>query len=222
MKRLLLMGSLAAAIGSCHSEANHSIKASEFQQTCTVASDCVAVYEGPLSCCGGNSCPNAAVNRVGYTAYESARESRIPTCNPQPPCPATDVACIAGATCSNGTCVVAPFGTDDAGDPCPFGCPATAANATIVVTTTPAMAVNGVQATLSGPGNGTMSCAPNFDAVLCMWPGGVAVTPGTYSIEVSAPGYQTTTLQVEVTVSPPSCGCTAGHIEPSTVMLSPL
>src|SRR6478752_6318231 len=175
MKRFLLMGSLAAAIGSCHSDGNHRIAASEFQQSCTVASDCVPVYEGTLSCCGG-SCPNAAVNQVGYSAYESARESRTPTCNPQPPCPATDVACIAGATCSNGTCVVAPFGTNDAGDPCPVSCPASSAGATVVVTTTPAMAVNGVQATLSGPENGTMSCAPNFDAVLCEWPAGIPVT----------------------------------------------
>lgn len=220
-KRLMLMGSLAAALGSCHSESNHSIAASEFQQTCTVASDCTPVYEGTLNCCGGG-CPNAAVNQVGYEAYWSAYESRTPTCNPQPPCaPAGALACRSVATCLNGTCVFAPHGTDDAGQLCPASCPATAAGATIVVTTTPAMAVNAVQVTLSGPQTGAMSCAPNFDAVLCEWPAGVAVTPGTYALQVSAPGYQTTTVQVEVTVSPPSCGCTSGHIEPSTVMLSP-
>ena len=112
-------------------------------------------------------------------------------------------------------------GSDTGGAPCPWGCPAPSATANIAVMTVPATALDGVQATLSGPASGTMSCAPNFSAILCEWPGGVEVVPGTYSLEVSAPGYQTTTLQVEVTVSPPSCGCTFGDIQPSTVTLSP-
>jgi hypothetical protein len=108
------------------------------------------------------------------------------------------------------------------GQTCPHGCPASELSANVVVTTTPAMVVNGVQATLTGPGGtGMMSCQPNFSAVLCAWPSGVALTPGTYSLEVSAPGQQTTTTQVEVTVSPPSCGCTPGSISPSTVSLGP-
>jgi hypothetical protein len=226
MKNTLLVCLLAAAIGGCHSsgsltDENRSITASEFQQSCTVASDCVPVYEGTLSCCGG-SCPNAAVNQVGHDAYEVALASRTPVCNPEPPCAAlTDVICQSGAICENGTCKFYPAGTDDAGQPCPLGCPATAHGAFIEVKTTPAMAVNGVQATLSGPETGAMSCAPSLDEIVCAWPDGVAATPGTYALEVSAPGYQTMTVQVAVTVSPPSCGCTTAHIEPSTVVLSP-
>jgi len=220
---------LVAALGGCHSGGslseqtqNHSIAASEFQQSCTVASDCVAVYQGTLSCCGG-SCPNAAVDQVGYGAYASAVASRTPICNPEPPCAAvTDVYCKSGAICSNGICQFSPAGTDDAGQACPFGCPATSAGATIVVTTMPAMAVAGVQATLTGPENGTMSCMPNFDAILCQWPAGVPPTPGSYSLEVSAPGYATTTVAVEVTISPPTCGCTIATVQPSTVTLNPV
>ena len=85
----------------------------------------------------------------------------------------------------------------------------------------PALAVAGVQATLTGPVTGTMPCQATSSAILCGWPYGVVFTPGTYSLEVSAPGYETTTLQVEVTISPPFCGnCTVGSIQPSSVSLS--
>jgi hypothetical protein len=120
-------------------------------------------------------------------------------------------------------CVAAISGCGSAtgGQTCPSFCPATSSSATIVVMTVPAMALDGVEATLSGPVSGTMSCVPNVSAILCAWPRGVAVVPGTYSIEVSAPGYEAATLGVEVTVSPPSCGCTSGDIQPSTVTLTP-
>jgi hypothetical protein len=76
-----------------------------------------------------------------------------------------------------------------------------------------------VQATLTGPVNGTMACQTNVYPVLCEWPGAAAVTPGAYSLQVSAAGYETKTMQVEVTASSLSCGCTAGSIHPSTVTL---
>lgn len=106
------------------------------------------------------------------------------------------------------------------GQPCPFGCPATYVTASVALVTTPAMAVSGVQATFTGPVNGTMSCQPNGTATLCTWPGATPVMAGAYSLQVSAPGYQTTTTQVEVTIAPPTCGCTPASIEPSTVALS--
>ena len=103
---------------------------------------------------------------------------------------------------------------------CPHGCPASDDTADIVVTTMPAMAVNGVQATLAGPETGTMSCQPDGTVTLCRWPAGLAVTPGIYTIQGSAPGYQPVTTLVEVTISSLTCGCTAAYIEPSTVALS--
>ncbi len=42
------------------------------------------------------------------------------------------------------------------------------------------------------------------------------------TLQVSAPGYQPVTVPVQVAVSPPTCGCTAGSITPSTVSLSPV
>jgi len=105
--------------------------------------------------------------------------------------------------------------------PCPWGCPATSATANVVVSTIPAVALSDVQATLMGPETGTMSCQPNFSATLCEWPP-VPVTPGNYTLQVSAPGYQPITVPVLVTITPPRCGCTEGSITPSTVSLSPV
>jgi hypothetical protein len=87
----------------------------------------------------------------------------------------------------------------------------------------PAAVVNGVQAVLTGPVNGTMRCQPNppVSSVVCDWPldaGGVM--PGNYSLQVSAPGYETTTIQVKVTTPPPGpCGCSFDSIEPSVVSI---
>jgi hypothetical protein len=93
------------------------------------------------------------------------------------------------------------------------------------VTTTPAMVVSGVEAVITGPVNGTMVCQPNppVFAVSCAWPSTVAVVPGTYSLQVSAPGYVTTTVQVVVAVDVPptvACGCPGDSIKPSTVSIS--
>jgi hypothetical protein len=112
-------------------------------------------------------------------------------------------------------------GGGDGEQPCPWGCPATAATANVVVNTIPAVALSDVQATLTGPQTGTMSCQPNSSATLCEWPP-VPVTPGTYTLQLSAPEYQPATVPVLVTVSPPMCGCTAGSITPATVSLSPV
>ena len=119
MNRILIACLFVGAFGGCNSE-SHSIAASEFQQSCAADSDCVPVYEGTIGCCGVGNCPNAAVNRVGYSSYETAVSKRIPTCSPPRPCPflsQTEIAieCHAGAICSNGTCTFAQTGTDASG-----------------------------------------------------------------------------------------------------------
>jgi len=120
MNRILIACLLVGAFGGCNSD-THTIAASEFQQSCSADSDCVPVYQGTIGCCGvGGSCPNAAVNQVGYSAYESAVANRIPTCSPARPCALLTsadiaIACRAGAICSNGTCTFEQTGTDAAG-----------------------------------------------------------------------------------------------------------
>ena len=82
------------------------------------------------------------------------------------------------------------------------------------------MAVNGVQATLTGPVTGTMSCQPNGTVSLCRWPAAVTVTPGIYTLQVSAPGYEPMTTLVVVSISPVTCGCMEAEIEPLMVTLT--
>ena len=117
-------------------------------------------------------------------------------------------------------------GSIDCSDSCPGpapSCPAAYLGASVAVVTMPAAVVNGVQAVLAGPVNGTMRCQPNppVSSVVCDWPldaGGVM--PGNYSLQVSAPGYETTTIQVKVTTPPPGpCGCSFDSIEPSVVSI---
>jgi hypothetical protein len=76
---------------------------------------------------------------------------------------------------------------------------------------------------LTGPVTGSMECQPNppVFSVVCDWPQGMAVLAGTYSVQVSAPGYGTTVVQVEVaTPSPDQCGCAFDSITPSSVTIS--
>jgi hypothetical protein len=110
MNRILIACVLAGAFGGCSSE-THSIEASEFQRSCSVDSDCVAIYEGTIGCCG-LGCPNAAVNQVGYSAYETAVSTRTPTCSPRPPCNYSRPVCRGGVACSNGTCTFNPLAPD--------------------------------------------------------------------------------------------------------------
>jgi hypothetical protein len=102
--RALSIFLVLAAVGGCGASATHSVTASDFQQSCSVDSDCVAVYEGTLGCCGPG-CPNAAINQTSHAAYDSTVSSRTPTCSPADPCVGlTAVICRAGAVCANGTC----------------------------------------------------------------------------------------------------------------------
>ena len=93
-----------------------------------------------------------------------------------------------------------------------------------VVITQARMMLNGLQAILTGPVNVTMACDSGHLGAGCWWPTTVEVVPGTYSLQVSAPGYVTTTVQVVVAVDAPptgACGCPGDTIKPSTVSLSP-
>jgi len=96
---------LAAALilgASCASK--HAVTAKSYARNCATVADCVAVYEGPIGCCGGG-CPNAAIRADALADYTSDVFAAAPTCNPPPPCAAPlpcdtgRVACVA-AVCT--------------------------------------------------------------------------------------------------------------------------
>jgi hypothetical protein len=130
---------------------------------------------------------------------------------------------LVAALCLSLMTVGACGGSGGYGQPCPrSACPATSVTTVVEVTNISPTAASGAQAALTGPVTDSMFCQSYGDTALCTWSGGIPVTAGTYTLQVSAPGYRTATVQVEVTVSPPVCGnCTAGSIQPSTVTLSP-
>lgn len=82
----------------------HVIIASAYSQTCSKDSDCVAVYQGTLGCCGPG-CSNSAINQSSYTAYLSDVSAREPACSGVDPCALFDNAvCSASAACQEGVC----------------------------------------------------------------------------------------------------------------------
>lgn len=99
---------------------------------------------------------------------------------------------------------------------CPPTCPGQNLSTTVVDVTLPSSkAVSGVDATMTGPVNGRFSC----ESGACFWEG-PELKAGSYTLQVSAPGYETTTQQETVTISQ-FCGCSEASIQPSTVSLSP-
>lgn len=82
-----------------------TIKASDFNQTCGTAADCVTVFQGDP--CNPCPCPNAAIARADFEKYTSDISSARATC------PRTDVqvdcaACPnAVAVCSSDKCTAA-------------------------------------------------------------------------------------------------------------------
>ena len=83
-------------------------------------------------------------------------------------------------------------------------------------------AISGVEATLSGPAMVTMSCDQRGAVTVCRWPSDIyTVTAGSYSLAVSAPGFQTANVSATVTLGTTDCGCVPATLEPSTVILDP-
>jgi len=98
-------------------------------------------------------------------------------------------------------------------------CPATPYGAEVGVFTPPGTTVTDLQATMVGPVTETLVCQPVTAFLRCVWPPGVAVVPGSYSLKVSAAGYPTMTTQIEVAAEPRDmCGCLQDVFTPSSVM----
>jgi hypothetical protein len=103
MSRAILMAAIFAAL-SCGAQ-NHEIRPSDSDRACVRDSDCVAVYEGPLSCCGTGECANAAINAANLARYMQVLDQRTPTCDPAPSCPRISCSASSFVRCTDGLCV---------------------------------------------------------------------------------------------------------------------
>jgi len=117
------------------------------------------------------------------------------------------------------------LGQTSCGTPCPHSCPAKwiLVNRLAVTAAMNGGAVTGVQATLTGPATVVLSCQAqdNGTAASCTWPSGPVIA-GSYSLELTAPGFQSMNLSTTVTgVSDPQCGCDSATMQPSAVTLNP-
>jgi hypothetical protein len=105
------VAALAAAVLVALSAAacTQEIKAIDYDQSCTKASDCVPIQEGGQpSCCGFNDCgDNAAINKADFQQYLSDYEAAAGSCEGQA-CPAVQCA-PAPVACLGGKCQLAPF-----------------------------------------------------------------------------------------------------------------
>ncbi|HVV49029.1 MAG TPA: hypothetical protein VHO06_05175 [Polyangia bacterium] len=102
---------------------------------------------------------------------------------------------------------------------CPRGCPTFWLDLSLPVTSASGKAVDGVTAILTGPVTKTLSCQPDGTQMetVCTWP--APVTPGSYTLQVSAPGYPTETSPATIALTRPTCNCPAISIQPSSVTL---
>ncbi len=96
MRVLVLV--LALTLAGC----NTTITSSHYDQTCTAASDCVAVGTGDV--CRSCLCPNSAINQKDLARYE-ADEKRLHSL-----CPGSVALCdcvqTAPVTCTGGRCAL--------------------------------------------------------------------------------------------------------------------
>jgi hypothetical protein len=96
---------------TCHGTA---IRASDYDQSCAMDSDCVEVTEGNSCVVGGCGCGGVAINRCALPRYQADLEASgvqfVETCN----CPADFGACCRGGRCVDNFCCL--NACPDAGD----------------------------------------------------------------------------------------------------------
>jgi hypothetical protein len=85
------------------------------------------------------------------------------------------------------------------------------------VTSTLGGPVPGLTLTFSGAASGSGQCGVGESVTSCVVPG----LPGTYNLQLAAPGFQEKALSVTVQGSTPQCGCTSVQIQQLDVDLTP-
>jgi hypothetical protein len=102
--RLASASTVLAILVACNAELDNPIEASSFDQSCSEDSDCVAVLEGTLGCCGGDC---GAINKVANAQYEADLTAITQSFDcADVSCPDTDCSFFP-VTCVKGKCAVA-------------------------------------------------------------------------------------------------------------------
>ena len=104
---------------------------------------------------------------------------------------------------------------------CPGSCPAAFMGTALDVTSAAdGGALSGVEASLGG---WDMQCEVSRQTItVCWWPSGLRADAGSYSLVVTAPGFQSANVSADVTIHHDSqCGCDWATINPSNVTLEP-
>jgi hypothetical protein len=125
-----ILGSSATAV-ACADPLVQMIQASNYDQSCSVDTDCVAVAEGNFCVPGANNCLTAAINKSAKSQYLSdVANTNAAFCSAPSSC-AVPLTCegSAGPWCLNGTCEMAVCPSVDAGTDAPFGFDAQAEDA---------------------------------------------------------------------------------------------
>lgn len=100
------LGILAACTSST---TGGTITASDYNQSCTQASDCVPIISGPIGCC--SDCPDDAINKSDEAKYMADLQAATPDCHGTAACP--EIACLGGvAACLAHKCVLKPWVPD--------------------------------------------------------------------------------------------------------------
>jgi hypothetical protein len=108
MRHGLILGVVALTLGfACsNTSEDHTVRASDYNQSCSGDSDCVAVYAGVIGCCWG--CPNAAVAMTSYASFQHDLTVKTPRCVPAPPCfdPTANACGTPSPRCDHGLCIL--------------------------------------------------------------------------------------------------------------------
>jgi hypothetical protein len=104
---------LLSGVAACGKGSSHAVAAASFPTECEQSGDCAAVFDGELSCGGGNSrCPNAAIRLDALDAFKQEVSRRAPTCDAVESC-GGPASCGGGAlTCRRGRCEFTTWASD--------------------------------------------------------------------------------------------------------------
>jgi hypothetical protein len=121
MQEQCILGSSATAV-ACADPLVQMIQASNYDQSCSVDTDCVAVAEGDFCVPGANNCLTAAINKSAESQYLSdVANTNAAFCSAPGSC-AVPLTCegSAGPWCLHGTCEMTTCPSVDAGTDAPF------------------------------------------------------------------------------------------------------